>query len=74
METADGSELLADGTMGVAGAVKFTGLSKPELYRLMAAGRLAFVRHGTRRLIPRKALVTMLAAGLVPATAAVGTS
>jgi excisionase family DNA binding protein len=57
--------MMAEGTTDVKGAVAFTGLSRPELYRLMAAGKLAFVKYGKRRLIPRRALVELLA-GLVP--------
>ena len=36
------------------------GLSRAELFKLMRAARLAFVRHGRRRPIPRKALVRCL--------------
>lgn len=53
--------LMAEGTTDVKGAVAFTNLSRPELYRLMARGKLAFVKYGRRRLIPRRALVEMLA-------------
>lgn len=62
------SALLAEGTMSVDAAVKFTDLSRAELYRLMAGRRLAFVKHGGRRLLPKKALVEMLAAGLIGTT------
>lgn len=60
----DAEELLAEGTIGVQDAVAFTGLSRAELYRRMADGDLAFATHGRRRLIPRRALVAMLASGL----------
>ena len=60
----DAEELLADGSMSVKCAAQFSGLSRAELYKLMGAGRLAFVKHGKRRLIPRKALVRCLGEGL----------
>ena len=59
------SDVLADGVMSVAEAVQFSGLSRSELYNRMSDGTLPFVKHGVRRLIPRKALVGLLAAGLV---------
>jgi excisionase family DNA binding protein len=61
METADAKELVADGAMGVKAAQAFTGLSRAELYKLMAAGTLPYLKHGTRRLVPKKALVDLLA-------------
>ena len=66
----DAAELLADGSMSVKGAAQFSGLSIAELYKLMGAGRLAIVKHGTRRLIPRKALVLCLGEGLQGGSAA----
>ncbi len=57
-------DLLGDGAVGIPEAVAFAGVSRPELYRRMADGRLAFVKIGRRRLIPRRALVRFLAAGL----------
>jgi excisionase family DNA binding protein len=62
------TELMADGALTVAKACEFTSLSRPELYKLMAAGKLPFTKHGKRRLIPRRALVQLLA-GDVPQTA-----
>ena len=58
------AEVVADGAMGVPEAVRFTGLSRAELYRLMCSGALAWLKHGRRRLIPRRALVELLAAKL----------
>lgn len=57
-------DLLADGVVSIRDAVAFAGLSRAELYRRMGAGELAHVIQGRRRLIPRRALVRMLAAGL----------
>jgi hypothetical protein len=57
-------ELLAEGAIGIEEAVEFTGLSRAELYRRMTAGQLPYVIQGRRRLLPRRALQDMLAAGL----------
>lgn len=48
--------------VSVADAVKITGLSRSELYRLMGAGRVRAVKHGVRTLIPMDALRAHLAA------------
>ena len=64
MPDTDTHDLLRDGAMSVADAVTFTALSRAELYRRMLVGQLPFVAQGRRRLIPRRALVAMLAAGL----------
>ena len=47
-------ELLGDGAIGIPEAVAFAGISRPQLYREMTAGRLPFVKVGRRRLIPRR--------------------
>lgn len=60
--------LVADGAVTVRQAAAFTGLGKTALYDAMDAGRLAYLKVGKRRLIPRRALVKWLAAGLVDAT------
>lgn len=41
----------------IADACGDTGLSRSYLYEAMAAGELAFVKIGRRRLIPRAALL-----------------
>lgn len=58
-------ELAADGCVSVAEAVVFAGVSQAELYRSMDRGDVPFVKWGKRRLIPRVALVELLAARLV---------
>jgi hypothetical protein len=63
--TDDATDLVADGVLSVAESMQFTKLSRAELYNLMGAGRLTFVKHGKRRLIPKRALVQLLAYGLV---------
>lgn len=55
------AELLADGTMTVRQACEFTGLGKTELFRLTSTGDLPSLRHGKRRLIPKRAIVQFLA-------------
>lgn len=59
--------MLADGTLTIGDAVRFSGIGRTALYRLMGAGRLPYAQQGRRRLVPRKALVELLAAGLVSA-------
>lgn len=54
------AELAADGMLSVAAAVEFSGLSRSDLYRLMAAGALPYAERNGRRLVPRKALVRYL--------------
>ena len=60
------AELLADGCITVLEAAKFSGLGKTTLYELMDAGRLAYVRVGRARRIPKRELVRFLAGQLVP--------
>jgi len=62
----EATELLADGLITVAEAVKFSGLGKTTIYGLMEAGRLAYVRVGRARRIPKRELVRFLAGQLVP--------
>jgi len=60
------AELLADGCITVLEAAKFSGLGKTTLYELMDAGRLAYVRVGRARRIPKRELMRFLAGQLVP--------
>jgi excisionase family DNA binding protein len=57
-------ELLKDGVLSVPEAAGFMGLSRATVYRLMENGQLVFVLQGRRRLVPRRAVVRLLAAGL----------
>lgn len=59
-----GKELLEDETLTVAGATKFTGLSKSTLYEMMGRSKLVYTMAGGRRLIPKRALVRLLAENL----------
>jgi excisionase family DNA binding protein len=62
-ETID--ELLAEGTVTVAGATREFGLGRTRLYEWMSRGELPFSQVGAKRLIPRIALRRLIAAGLV---------
>ncbi len=64
------AELFADGAVTVAEAVRFSGIGRTQLYDLMTAGRLPFTKVGSRRLIPRRGLVDLLAGGAGPDAAA----
>ena len=57
---------VGDGTMNLTEAVRFTGMSKPRLYKLMQSGELAFVQAGRRRLVSRASLRAWLLARVVP--------
>jgi excisionase family DNA binding protein len=63
------AEMLADGAMPVDEAERFAGVKRSFLYERMSNGELPFTKCGARRLIPKKALVEMLARGLVGAGA-----
>jgi excisionase family DNA binding protein len=64
------AELFADGAVTVAEAVRFSGIGRTHLYDLMTAGRIAFVKIGSRRLIARRGLIDLLAGGADPDAAA----
>ena len=50
------AELVGDGAMPVLVAVAWSGLSRSKLYEAMSRGELSYIKHGKRRLIPRRAL------------------
>jgi excisionase family DNA binding protein len=58
-------EAVAEGLLSVREAADFSRLSRAELYVMMGRGELLFVKHGRRRLIPKRALVELLAAKVV---------
>jgi len=62
----EAEDILADGLMSVRDAAKFSGLGKTTLYGLMDSGRLAYVRVGRARRIPKRELMRFLAGQLVP--------
>jgi excisionase family DNA binding protein len=59
--TESAEALVHDGVFTVPQALEFAGLKRASLYKLMAEGVLRFVRHGNRRLIPRRELRRLLA-------------
>jgi excisionase family DNA binding protein len=59
------TELVADGAVGLDEASRLSGLQRSKLYELMGEGELAFVKVGARRLIPRRAIVALLAKNVV---------
>lgn len=52
------------GTCRINAAVKEFGIPKTDLYRLMQSGKLCFSKQGRARLIPRLALIQLVAEGL----------
>lgn len=67
-ETTAAERIVEGGMFSMQEASDFSRLGKTTLYDEMNAGRLAFVKHGRRRLIPRKALQKRLAENLIEAT------
>jgi excisionase family DNA binding protein len=59
------AELVIDGLMTLREVQDFTRLSRTDLYTRMTRGELPFVKLGKRRLVPRRAVVDLAAAGLV---------
>ena len=53
-----------EGSMSVDDAVKFTHLSRTEIYRAMKSGQVVFTKIGKRRLIMRRSLVAFLERGI----------
>jgi excisionase family DNA binding protein len=58
-------QLVADGLWTVPQASKFLGLSRSKVYAMMEAGQLAFVKLGSSRRIPRKAVIELVRSSLV---------
>ena len=57
-------DLLSDGAVTIAGAVKEFGLGRTTIYELMGRGELPYSDVTGRRLIPRIALRRLLAGGM----------
>jgi excisionase family DNA binding protein len=64
-----GKTLVEDGLAKVGEASQFLGLSRSQIYKLMSQGDLPWVKIGTSRRVPRRALVNLAASGLVAAAA-----
>jgi excisionase family DNA binding protein len=58
-------ELIADGLVSPDEAMRFLGISRPTLNRLLDRGVLPTVRLVTTRRIPRRALVDLAARSVV---------
>ena len=50
---------MIDGLDRVAEAARFLGLSRSNIYELMGAGKLPFVKIGRSRRIPHRALIEL---------------
>ncbi|MDR7450138.1 MAG: helix-turn-helix domain-containing protein [Armatimonadota bacterium] len=57
-------DVLEEGVLSVPEAARLLGVSRTTLYNFLQAGRLPSLRLGGRRLIPRRALVALLAEAL----------
>ena len=58
--------LVEEGMVSIAEAGAVAGLSARTIRRLIASGELVTTRIGRRRLVPRRALMDLLARGLEP--------
>ncbi|MCE9561290.1 MAG: helix-turn-helix domain-containing protein [Planctomycetes bacterium] len=59
--TVTAADVWAEGALGVPAAAEFVGVSTRTIWNEMDAGRIAFVKHGTKRLIAKRVLVAWLA-------------
>src|SRR5262249_1297634 len=67
-------DLVADGVVSIREAGRLTGLCRSQIYNLARVGPLPLVKLGKRTLVPRRAIVRMLAAGVgAPVAPRVGT-
>lgn len=57
--------VLTEGVMTVRDACRFLSIGRTQLYQLMKSGRLPWVSLGSCRRIPRRAVMQLLADGLV---------
>jgi excisionase family DNA binding protein len=60
-------EIVADGLETIEDARAFLSVSRTTLYQLMDTGKIAFVRFGRNRRIPRRALMDFAKEQLVVA-------
>jgi excisionase family DNA binding protein len=58
------ADLVADGLMSIRDVASFLGVGRSTAYELMNAGRLAYVKIGRSRRIPRRAVVNLAAEAL----------
>ncbi len=59
------AELLADGSMTIDAIVRQYGIGRSAIYDLMKEGKLPYSQATGRRLVPRRAVVKLLAAEMV---------
>lgn len=52
-----------EGGMTITQACEFTTIGRTKLYDEMNAGRLAYRKHGTRRIVSRSSLVRLMSIG-----------
>ena len=57
-------ELLADGCLSVKQAAEFLSIGLTSTYAEMESGRLAYLKIGRRRVVPKKELIRFAAAQL----------
>jgi excisionase family DNA binding protein len=60
----DKSTLFADGMLTVPEAATFLSLSRSQVYAIMEAGHLCYVKLGRSRRIPKRALIDLAQANL----------
>ncbi|MFO0806225.1 MAG: helix-turn-helix domain-containing protein [Gemmataceae bacterium] len=68
-DLAAAADLLADGSVTVAGLKTEYGVGRSVAYELMNSGELPFTQFNKRRLIPRRAIKQLLASRLVGGSA-----
>lgn len=61
----ESENLARDGALTIDQASEFCGVGRSLLYERMQSGSLAYSLIGRRRVIPRQALVKLIAAGVV---------
>jgi excisionase family DNA binding protein len=67
MNTSDKPAILADGLLTVKEAMQLCKMGRSYLYAEMDHGRLAWVKLGRARRIPRASLLALMEKGLTPA-------
>jgi excisionase family DNA binding protein len=61
------NSLVTDGAISITRAAEISGMSRAWLYNAMERGDLAYIKLGTARRIPRRALMLLLEKNLVGA-------
>ena len=58
-------QIMSEGCISVADAVRYAGISRTALYAAMGDGEIPYVKVGSRRLVPKQALEAFLMRRLV---------